>query len=174
MNENSVTPSSSKPPGLARRIFRSPLMRIGVLGYLLLMMMGLNGDVMTSYAGEPAKSVQHIVALAIAGFAVYRAYAIFIEQRAVSELAVPGMGRELGIGLLIGAGLYATCELILMAMGFYRIDGLNPASFMIPAIAMRSVRESSRSCCSAGFFTDRSRPGSAVGRPSWCLRSCSA
>jgi membrane protease YdiL (CAAX protease family) len=136
MIENSLTPSSSKPPGLARRMVRSPLVRIVVLGFLLLLMMGLNGDVMTSYAGEPFKSVQHIVALAIAGFAVYRAYALFIEQRAVSELAVPGMGRELGIGLLIGAGLYATCELILMAMGFYRIDGLNPAGFMIPAIAM--------------------------------------
>jgi uncharacterized protein len=136
MNEYSMTPSSSTPPGLARRIFRSPLMRIGVLGFFLLLMMGLNGDVMTSYAGEPVKSVQHIVALAIAGFAVYRAYAIFIEQRSVSELALPGMGREFGIGLLVGAGLYAACELVLMALGFYRINGLNPLSFMIPAIAM--------------------------------------
>jgi len=136
MNESSLTLSSSTPPGLARRIVRSPLVRIVVLGFLLLLMMGLNADVMTSYAGEPFKSVQHIVALAIAGFSVYRAYAIFIEQRSVSELAVPGMGRELGTGLLVGAGLYAACELILMAMGFYRINGLNPASFMIPAIAM--------------------------------------
>ena len=111
-------------------------MRIGVLGFFLLLMMGLNGDVMTSYAGEPVKSVQHIVALAIAGFAVYRAYAIFIEQRSVSELALPGMGREFGISLLVGAGLYAACELVLMALGFYRINGLNPLSFMIPAIAM--------------------------------------
>jgi len=136
MNEDSMTISSSKPPGLVRRIVRSPLVRIGALGYILLMMMGLNTDVMTSYAGEPFKSVQHIVALAIAGFAVYGAYAYFIEQRPVSELALPGMGRELGIGLLIGAGLYAICELILMALGIYRITGLNSWSFMIPAIAM--------------------------------------
>jgi len=46
------------------------------------------------------------------------------------------MGRELGIGLLIGAGLYTACELFLMALGIYRIEGLNPLSFMIPAIAM--------------------------------------
>lgn len=68
-------------------------------------------------------SVRHIVALAIAGIAVYRAHAFFIERRPVSELALPGMGRELGIGLLVGAGLYAACELILMAMGYYRIIG---------------------------------------------------
>jgi len=135
-NDNLLTTSSSTPPGLIRRIIRSPLVRIGGLGYLLLMMMGLNTDVTTSYAGDPVKSVQHIVALAIAGFAVYRGYACFIEQRSVSELALPGMGRELGAGLLIGAVLYAACEMILMALRYYRIDGLNSMSFMVPAIAM--------------------------------------
>lgn len=123
-------------PGLARRLLSSPPARVLLLGYILLLMMGLNTDVMTSYAGAPVKSVQHIMAMAIAGFAVYIGYTQFIEQRAVSELALPGMGRELGIGLLIGAGLYTTCELILMALGIYRISGLNPLSYMIPAIAM--------------------------------------
>ena len=127
---------SSKAPNLLQRIFKWPLVRIVVLGSILLLMMGLNTDVMTSYAGEPFKSVQHIVALAIAGFAVYGGYAFFIEQRSISELALPGMGRELGMGLLIGAGLYAVCELILMALGIYRITGLNAMSFMIPAVAM--------------------------------------
>lgn len=136
MNEKTMTTPSSTPPGIARRIFRSPPARILVLGFILLMMMGLNTDVMTSYAGDPFKSVQHIVALAIAGIAVYLAYACFIEQRPVSELALPGMGREIGIGLLVGVGLYTACELILMALGIYRITGLNPVSFMVPAIAM--------------------------------------
>lgn len=136
MDETRMTASSFNPPGLACRILGSPLARILVLGFLLLMMMSLNTDVMTSYGGEPVKSIQHILALAIAGFAVYRAYAYFIEKRSVSELALPGMGRELGIGLLVGAGLYAACELILMALGIYRIIGLNPLGYMVPAIAM--------------------------------------
>ncbi|MEQ1516835.1 MAG: CPBP family intramembrane glutamic endopeptidase [Usitatibacteraceae bacterium] len=130
-----TTPSNTQP-GLVRQILSSPPARVLVLGFILLMMMSLNTDVMTSYAGQPLKSVAHIVALAIAGFAVYIGYTHFIEQRPASELALPGMGRELGIGLLIGAGLYAACELILMALGIYRIDGLNPVRFMIPAIAM--------------------------------------
>ncbi|HAC90245.1 MAG TPA: CPBP family intramembrane metalloprotease, partial [Planctomycetaceae bacterium] len=100
-----MTITSNLQPGIARRILRSPPSRLLVLGFFLLVMMGLNGDVMTSYAGEPVKSVKHIIALAIAGFAVYVGFACFVEQRAVSELAVTGMGRELGIGLLIGAGL---------------------------------------------------------------------
>lgn len=130
-----MTTTSTPHSGITRRILRSPPARVLVLGYILLLMMGLNTDVMTSYAGEPVKSLQHIMALAIAGFAVYLGFAYFVEQRAASELALPGMGRELGIGLLIGVGLYATCELVLMALGIYRIDGLNPLRFMIPAFA---------------------------------------
>jgi membrane protease YdiL (CAAX protease family) len=136
MNQTSTKTDSAPLPGILHLILGSPLIRIVVLGFVLLMMMSLNTDVMTSFAGEPFKAVGHIVALAIAGFAVYYAYASWIEQRPVSELALPGMGRELGIGLVIGAGLYAVCELSLMALGLYRIDGLNPWSFMIPAIAM--------------------------------------
>lgn len=65
-----------------RRILRSPPVSMLALGLILLVMMGLNEDVMTSYAGAPMKAVGHIVALAIAGFAVYIGYAHFIEQPA--------------------------------------------------------------------------------------------
>jgi len=131
-----MTTLSSAPLDFVRRILRSPPARVLVLGFILVMMMGLNTDVMTSYAAEPAKAAQHIVSLAIAGFAVYLGFAHFIEQRAVSELSLPGMGKQFGAGLLIGAGLYTACELILMGLGIYRIDGVNPLSYMLPAIAM--------------------------------------
>lgn len=125
-----------KQPALTQRILSTPPVRVALLGVILVLMMTLNTDVMTSYAGEPVKSVAHIIALAIAGFAVYLGYAYFCERREVSELNSTGMGRELRIGLLIGGGLYAACELILMALGIYRINGLNPLTYMIPAIAM--------------------------------------
>jgi len=131
-----MTTLSSAPLDFVRRILRSPPARVLVLGFILVMMMGLNTDVTTSYAAEPAKAAQHIVSLAIAGFAVYLGFAHFIEQRAASELSLPGMGKQFGAGLLIGAGLYTACELILMGLGIYRIDGLNPLSYMLPAIAM--------------------------------------
>lgn len=123
-------------PSLSRRLLASAPARVLALGSVLLLVMALNGDVMASYAGEPVKAALHVVALAVTGFAVYIGHAHFVERRTASELSLPGMGRELGIGLLIGAGLYAACELILMALGIYRIDGLNPPSYLIPAIAM--------------------------------------
>ena len=131
-----MTSPLNTQPNLSCQILRSPPARILLLGFMLLVLMALNGDVMISYAGEPIKAIVHIVAMAIAGFAVYIGYAVFIEQRDLSELDNQSMARELGIGLLIGAGLYTACELILIALGIYRINGLNPLSFMIPAIAM--------------------------------------
>lgn len=131
-----MTTPSAPMPGLARRILASPPLRVLVLGFVLLVMMGLSDDVMKSYAADPVKAAAHVIALAIAGLSIYVAHARFVEQRAASELGTPGMGRQLGIGVLVGAGLYAACEGILMAMGIYRITGLNPWSYLLPAIAM--------------------------------------
>jgi hypothetical protein len=44
-----MTTLQNAHPGLARRILSSPPARVLVLGFILLMMMGLNTDVMTSY-----------------------------------------------------------------------------------------------------------------------------
>lgn len=125
-----------RPPALALAILRSPPARVLMLGYALLLLMTLSADVMTIHADEPRKAALHVLALAIAGFAVYLGHARFIEQRAATDMAVPGMGRQFGAGLLIGTGLYAACEGVLMALGIYRIDGLNPLSALVPAIAM--------------------------------------
>lgn len=131
-----MTVPSASMPGLARRILASPLLRVLVLGFVMLVMTGLSDDVMKSYAADPVKAAAHVIALAIAGLALYIAFARFVEQRDAAELGTQGMGRQFGIGLLLGAGLYAACEVILMAMGIYRITGLNPWSYLLPAIAM--------------------------------------
>lgn len=131
-----MTTGTPATPGLLRSILKAPPARIVVLGFLLVYLMALNGDNALSYGSEPFKLLMHIISVAIAGIAVYVGYAHFIEQRTVSELALPGMGRELGIGMLVGFGLYTACVLILMAMGIYRIEGINPVSFLLPAVAM--------------------------------------
>ena len=78
-----MTTLHNPSPGLARRILCSPPARVLIPGFILLLMMGLNEDVMTSYADEPLKSIQHIMALAIAGLAVYIGYGLLVEQRDV-------------------------------------------------------------------------------------------
>jgi membrane protease YdiL (CAAX protease family) len=84
----------------------------------------------------PIASIVAVVAMIALAMNIYFGFARWIERREVSELALPGLVKEMGVGLLIGAGLYTGCVLILMVMGIYRIDGFNPVSFMLPAIAM--------------------------------------
>ena len=72
----------------------------------------------------------------LAVMAVYVGWGRLIERRDVTELSLPGAGREWAIGGLIGIVLYAACVLLLMLVGMYQIEGLNPLSYMIPAIVV--------------------------------------
>ena len=136
MNEIPVSSLASSPPGLARRILRSPPLRILVLGFILVLMMTLTTDILTTFSPDPGKSDLHIIALAIAAFAIYLTYAHSVEQREATELSSKGMPRELGLGLLVGAGLYTGSVLVLMAMGVYKINGLNSWTLLLPAVSM--------------------------------------
>lgn len=60
------------------------------------------------------------------------------------RLSTPGFAREWGIGALIGVGLYTACAVTLMLLGMYKIEGLNPASFLLPTSSPPSSRASSR------------------------------
>lgn len=124
------------PPALWLRILQFPLTRLILLGGVLFMMMAKSNELMAMFAKTPLQAILAVAAMAALAFAVYVAFVRLVERRPVSELALSGLGRDLGIGLLIGSGLYTACVLILMALGIYRIEGLNPWSFMLPAVAM--------------------------------------
>lgn len=128
--------SSNKLSDFTLTVLSSPPIRIILIGFILIMMMTLNTDILNSYSKEPIKAFFHILALAISGFAVYLGYAYLIEQRTASELSLRGMRIELGYGLFLGIFLYSTCELILISIGIYRIEGFNTLNYMVPAIAM--------------------------------------
>lgn len=131
MHEN----SNPQPP-LWLRVLRFPPVRLVLLGGGLFYMMGVNNGFMVRFAATPLVAIVVTVAMTGLALAVYAGFVRFIEGRPVRELSRAGIGRELGTGLAIGAGLYTLCVLILMALGIYRIEGLNPVSFMLPAVAM--------------------------------------
>jgi len=127
-------PNTASPFWL--RVLQFPLTRLILLGGPVFYMMGLSNGFMAYFKGDPLKSVLAVVGLATVALAVYGGWARFIERRPVSELAVSGAGRQWGTGALIGAGLYTACVLVLIVLGMYRIEGLNPWSYVIPAVAM--------------------------------------
>lgn len=124
------------PKPLWLRIIQSPPLRLAVLGTAMFYMLGFSNAFMTAAAGNPLLQTAIVVGWAAVGFAAYLAFVRLVERRPVTELGLPGMGRQLGVGVLIGAGLYTACILILMVAGIYRIDGLNPISAMLTAIPL--------------------------------------
>lgn len=118
------------------RILQHPLVRLVVIGGPMFLMMALTSYFTAKVPGEPLKAIAIVIGWGALGFAVYLGLVRLIERRRASELSLTRIGGDLGIGLAVGAGLYTACVLILMVAGIYRIDGLNPVSYMLPAVAM--------------------------------------
>lgn len=118
------------------RILRFPLTRLIVLGGGVLYLMAWTESRIQLFDDDPLLGVAIAIVMAVVVISAYVAWGTFIERREVTELSLPGAGREWAIGALIGVALYSGCVLLLMALGMYRIEGLNPVSYMIPAAAM--------------------------------------
>lgn len=129
MNENKAT----TPVWL--RILQFPLVRLLLLGGLLFYCIGYSNLFMSQNKGAALPSTIAAIAMVTLAMCIYFGFARWVERREVTEFAVPGMAKEMGIGILIGAGLYTGCMLILMLMGIFRMEGFNPVFFMVPAIA---------------------------------------
>lgn len=132
-------------PALWRRILAFPLTRLALIGPVVFLLLGVTNGFRTDYGKTPAAETAVVVGMVAATYAVYVLFVRFVERRPVDELSLAGAGRELAIGLAIGAGLYTGCVLILMVLGIYRIDGMNSWTFMLPAIPM---------AVSAGFLEE--------------------
>lgn len=125
------------PRPLWLRTLQFPLMRIVVLAPVLFVLMGIsNGFWGGQFADRPLLAIGSAVVMAVLAIVVYAAFVRVIERRPVTELARRPLARELGGGLLGGAGLYTLCVLILMVLGVYRVDGINPFVLILPSIAM--------------------------------------
>jgi len=127
---------TAEPAPLWLRILQFPPIRLFLLGVPLFYCLGFSNAFMEQNKGSPIMAA--IVASAMIALAmwIYVGFARYIERRAPSDLDFnPGL-RELGIGMLVGSGLYSLGVLVLMVLGYARIDGVNPVSIMIPAIAM--------------------------------------
>lgn len=130
-----MDPTSNVKP-IWLRIVQFPLVRLVVLGFITMYCLAVSNDLMTQNAGRPVIAITAAVAMGWLAMGVYYGFGRVVERREVSELSVAGMGWQLGAGMLVGAGLYTACVLVLMLLGMYRIDGFNPVSFMVPAMAM--------------------------------------
>lgn len=125
----------TSPTPLWLRALQFPPVRLLLLGYMLYYCIGFSNLFMSENKGATLPSTIAALAMIALAMGIYFGFARWVERRNVSELALPGMAKEMSIGILIGSGLYTGCMLILFAMGIFRIDGFNPVAFLVPAIA---------------------------------------
>ena len=122
-------------PGLWLRILRFAPARMALL-YLALTYLYLSGFFFrTSFTHGPLQALAATVMAGAMMLIVYASLVVYIERRTVSELALPPMARELGLGLLLGFGLYTACVLILMGLGNYRVVGLQDWHILLAGMA---------------------------------------
>jgi uncharacterized protein len=128
--------NSTKNASLLMKFVRFPLTQLAVL-YFALSYLYLSGFFFRgAFAPGPVAGIVATLFAAAMMLVVYTAIVRFMEQRPVTELALPAMGKELGIGILLGAGLYTACILILMVFGTYRINGFNDWHILLPGLAV--------------------------------------
>jgi hypothetical protein len=129
-------PATATQPGILMRILHFAPVRFGLL-YVILFYLYLAGFF---YRQEYAKGTwEGLWATILAGIAMLGMYGIvvhFCERRQVTELALPPAARELGLGLLMGFGLYTLCMVVLMLTGNYRIHGVNDWHVLINGLSI--------------------------------------
>jgi membrane protease YdiL (CAAX protease family) len=116
---------------LTARVMAYPLVRI-VLGMVLTFIpVPLTMLVASRLVDKPYRIAWPQLLAAVLVWFCYRLYVRRIEKRQPVELAMPGMARELGTGLLLGAALVLLTFGVLAALGAYRFDGVNAFNLML-------------------------------------------
>jgi membrane protease YdiL (CAAX protease family) len=128
--------TSSEPKSALWLRILHPLIRLIILGGGLFYFMGWAQALLEDFHDRPLLNIPIQIGLGLVAIALYYAYARFIERREVTELTTPGLAREWAIGAVCGAGLYTASAVSLMLLGIYKVEGLNPVSFMLPALAL--------------------------------------
>jgi uncharacterized protein len=118
------------------RVLQHPLVRLALLGPIFFVLIGISNGFMAQFSAKPVKALGAAIGMALLGLAIYWAFVRLIEKRRARELSASGMGRELRAGMLLGAGLCVLCFVILMLLGAYSIEGVNPVLVLLPALAM--------------------------------------
>jgi membrane protease YdiL (CAAX protease family) len=82
------------------------------------------------------RSVLAGIVVALVFIAAYAGFCRWIERRPAAEFALPAAGRELLVGLLLGAGLFSAVVGVIALAGGYRVVGTYSPDVMLPILGM--------------------------------------
>jgi membrane protease YdiL (CAAX protease family) len=94
-------------------------------------------QVLVKSLGAPPYDTVFFVLLAVPiAFLAYWGYVRLIEHRIATEIAFLGAPKELGLGVLLGLGLFTTTIGLLWGFGFYQVTGTNGWSILIASLSL--------------------------------------
>ena len=76
------------------RIVQYPPVRLGIFGTIMFYMLGFSNNFLGQAAGQIWVQIAILIGWSAAAFAVYSWFVRLVERRPVTELALPGMGRD--------------------------------------------------------------------------------
>lgn len=115
-------------------LLKNPLVRI-VLLTMSVIYLYISGHVFRpQLAHGPIQNLFVVLWMAAMTLFLYISFVKTVEDRSPEEVSFKGMGRELGIGLLLGSSLYTLCVLILSILGVYKITGFNTWNILLTGL----------------------------------------
>ena len=131
--------ATSSPRDRLLRVVRFPLVRIVLAVIVVSIALNAIKGLLKLAGLAPGRGSTSSLALALLStvitiaviHAAYLAYVRFVEGRAATEFAASGAIREVVLGTLIGALLFALTIGLLWAGGWYRVTGSNPAIVIV-------------------------------------------
>lgn len=131
----STLPHSQSPSATrSARLLAFPLTRI-VIGIVAVALPTIVAMMLVRQLDKPLRQVWPFLLFAALCVGGYALYARKVEQRRMSELARAGAGRELGVGMGIGAAAFLAIIGAMAAGGLFRVVGINPWSVLIAPFA---------------------------------------
>lgn len=126
---------------IGHKILHFPLVKIAIGFVLCLILASVGGFVANRLVDGTGKGADiedlatniAIAAFSLAGYILlYRYY----ERRKITEVSLRHLGRNLGLGLLIGVGMQSLVVLVIYLAGGFHVLAVNPVSFLLPAVAI--------------------------------------
>src|SRR5215211_9441837 len=122
-----------------QKVINFPLTRIvlailfvGIAVVLVQVLINLLGTIFPT--NSPIAGLFYTFLAVLAVYLAYYAYVRLIERRAPQELNATGAGSELGLGLLIGLGIFSGIIAVLWVLGVYQVTEINSWAVIVPAL----------------------------------------
>jgi membrane protease YdiL (CAAX protease family) len=132
MNSISATPHRATTWGA--RALRNPGVRMVIALLAIALPFAAVAIPFNMFVSDKALKRAGALLLTAIVLGAYWGYVRMVEKRAVSELSRPGMVRELGAGMLLGAVLFCLTVGVLGALSVYQITGSNGWAAMLATV----------------------------------------